>query len=132
MMNQPDPVPPDNSTTDLAPPEGQADALGAGNTITWTHDEAKQAGIDDPQSGDEYTVKITISDVSDGVTATVVDGSAEKSEPGEEDTAEDGSEDDEEEPQGSLAVEPMGGRKPKSRVLSPSAAGFTEDGMDMR
>lgn len=151
MTNQPDAVPPDNSTADLGddPMDGSdgSEGMGQGNSISLSQDQAKQAGIHDPKAGDEYTVTFKIDDTSDGISATIMDGSAKKADDNPNDMDDiqqtDADRDESPEPQDGEqsdatspeeAVPPLAVKmvkKPKSRVLSPKEAGFPDDGKDL-
>lgn len=147
MTNQPDSAPPDDSTADLG--------ATSDNSINLTQEQADAVGITDPKPGDTYTITLNVSDTSMGVTATIMDGSAERTSApgkddmgaGEPDETDDnptplGDEDDDENGDEAnnvanpdLAVKPAtpsAKRKSKMRVLSPSEAGFSGDGLDMK
>lgn len=46
--------------------------------INLTTEQASDAGITDPQPGDTYTLKISIGGTGEGVTGTILPGSAQK------------------------------------------------------
>ncbi len=127
MQNQPDPTGPEDSTADLSDsPEG----LTPDNSISLTQDQAKAAGIDNPEVGDQYTVTLNISDTSAGVTGKILDGSAQKlaNEEGE-DTEDQENANGDENSNDEMAVDQKAVTpkkpKPKQRVMSPSDMGIS-------
>lgn len=149
MTNQPDAVAPENSTDDL-PMGGMDDASeGAeqGNGISLSQEQAKSAGIHEPMPGDEYTITIKVGDTSNGVSATILDGSAKKSDTPpndmddtgqidddtDQDQDTDASQEDASNPEDStppLAVKPAVKGKFKMKILGPDDMGFKKDGSD--
>src|SRR5258708_3458273 len=140
QQNEADPVSPDDSTADMGG-DGSGDdtasaGMDAGNMLNLGPDAAKSVGIMDPQPGDRYHVTIAIGDTSNGITATVEDGSAQKlaTEPNDmDDTAsagQDESSDDEADSAGDakvseLAVKP---KKKGQQIMGPQSLGINDIG----
>lgn len=145
MTNQPDPAPPESSTEDLGDPSQGMEGMDQGNGISLTSDQAKMAGIHEPQPGDEYTLTIKVGDTSQGISATILDGSAKKADAAPNDMddtgqtdadaaedpdpdAADAVQDDAENPEESappLAVKPA--KKFKMKILGPKEMGMDKE-----
>lgn len=120
MQNESPATSPDDSTADLG--------AGLGNSINLTQEQATNAGITEPQVGDTYQITIKVGDNSDGVTATILDGSAAKMDTSAEDDtggdeADDGEAGDDEKP-ADMAVIAATPKKKKSNVMSPKDMGI--------
>lgn len=124
MQNESPATGPDDSTADLG--------AGLGNSINLTEEQATNAGITDPQVGDSYQITIKVGDNSDGVTATILDGSAAKLDTSAEDDtggddaddAEAGDATDDQKP-ADMAVQAATPKKKKSNVMSPKDMGIS-------
>lgn len=116
-------------------PEDSTDTLGAGlgNSISLTQEQANNAGITNPQVGDQYTVTIKVDDNSDGISATILDGSAEMSAtPGADDDedsngeeGDDGAPVDGDKPADMAVIAATPVKKKKTRVMSPKDMGIS-------
>lgn len=135
QQNEADPVTPDDSTADLGGDGSGSDAgMDLGNSINLGPDAAKAAGITDPQPGDRYHVTITVGDTSNGITATVEDGSAQKlaTDPNDMDDTADAGQDESSDDDSSgdakvseLAVKP---KKKGQQIMGPQSLGINDIG----
>lgn len=122
MQNESPATPPDDSTADLG--------AGLGNSINLTQEQATNAGITDPQVGDTYQITIKVGDNSDGVTATILDGSAAKMDASEGEDDEDGEDaqgeemGDDQKPADMAVIAATPVKKKKSKVMSPGDMGI--------
>lgn len=76
---------PDTDATDGAGGDGEGDEVGNDARMSTTPDiqmdseQVQAAGLNAAAPGDEFTIKITVTNTDEGLTASVVPGSAHKS-----------------------------------------------------